>query len=242
MRLRTTLKAEHSNPRGSQEREGGSRGGGRHGRCNSEKGGAEGGGGRGRHRVGMALREVDAWPNAREAFGGKSSGPGGKGGVGAARTAGLRHGSGHRTDQVGNRDHGFNKLSVQAGMQRYCGEDLPCDPPAQGRGQVSHHDRVLQEKSSLSRGEVGNEALAARRGSARIHSHGPTHTCRGACWAHHDGRITGHRSFDMCMYVVLRKCTDKDIATSKNRDRCTHIVPTELKVDHVHVLGAMCSC
>ena len=62
-------------------------------------------------------------------------------GEGAIRMARLRRGSvigRHRQ----SRDH---RMSVQAGTQRHCGEDLPRDPSAQGRGQVVHG--VLQENS-----------------------------------------------------------------------------------------------
>ena len=68
-------------------------------------------------------------------------------GKGAIRTACLRRGSGHQSC-----DH---RIPVQAGPQRYCGEDTPRDPPAQGRGQVAHG--VVQENS------IGHNPRACRK-------------------------------------------------------------------------------
>ena len=60
-------------------------------------------------------------------------------GEGAIRMARMRRGSGHRHRQPRDR------MSVQAGTQRHCGEDLPRDPSAQGRRQVTHG--VIQQNS-----------------------------------------------------------------------------------------------
>ena len=37
-----------------------------------------------------------------------------------------------------HRQSRHHRMSVQAGTQRYCGEDLPRNPSVKGRGQVAH--------------------------------------------------------------------------------------------------------
>ena len=50
-------------------------------------------------------------------------------------------------------------------MQRHRGEELPCDPSAQGRGQVAHG--CLQDKSFGTTPELAaNSAISLRRAKA----------------------------------------------------------------------------
>ena len=83
-----------------------------------------------------------------------------------------------------SRDH---RMSVQAGTQRHCGEDLLCDPSAQGRRLVAHGD--LQENAFLEavcpiNGIPGGGAMGAAAAAWQRNKHAYVQSyVSGACTA-----------------------------------------------------------